>query len=176
VILGLTAIAGITLWEYRASVAEAILENWVKPALHPAAFPKIAAKLMADTGAEIVVLAEVAIRSNVIKNIDGLRRNQPGWEPALNPRPLYASMRDPARYAAFIEGRPVCHDIDSNAGEEERAEAVLGIKRRCYVAVPPVLDALVGILAIGWTSRPSDEAEAGAKGLLYTAATQLASW
>lgn len=175
-ILGLTAIAGITLWERRASVAEAILENWVKPSLRPDAFPKLAAKLMDDTGAEIVILAEVAIRSNVIKNIDGRRRNNAGWTPAVNPRPLYASIRDPARYAAFIEGRPVCHDIDPSSGEEERAEAALGVKRRCYIAVPPLLDSLVGILAIGWASPPSGEAEAGASALLYTAATQLASW
>jgi hypothetical protein len=77
---------------------------------------------------------------------------------------------------AFIEGQVACRDLDPNDGEEDRKVSTLGITRRCYVAVPPVLDALVGVLTIGWKQPPSPEAEAGAKTLLWQAATQLATW
>jgi hypothetical protein len=176
VVIAAAAIIGITLWEKRAEVAEAVLEGWVSPQLRPARFPKTAARLLDATNADIVLLAKVSLRNNLITNLDGLRRADPAWEPVLNPRPLYGAIRDPERYLALIEGRPVCHDLDPDDGEEERAEAALGIKRRCYQAVPPVLDSLVGIVAIGWRQPPSAEAEGGAKSLLWTAASELATW
>jgi hypothetical protein len=176
VVLAITAIVGVTLWEKRAEIAETVLESWVSPRLHPGQFPKLAARLLEGTGADLAVLAEVSMRANLLKNIDGIRRANPGWQPAQNPRPFYGVIRDPVRLVALLEGRPVCHDIDPQNGEEELAEAALGIRRRCYIAVPPVLDALVGILAIGWREPPSAEQEAGAVSLLYQAATQLASW
>jgi hypothetical protein len=176
VVLGAAAGIGLVLWENRAELAEAVLQAWVKPQLQAGRFPKAAARLMAETNADMVALAEVSIRANLIKNLDGVRRDDPGWRPQLNPRPLYGAIRDPVRYTAFLEGRPVCHDLDPNDGEEERQEAGFGIKRRCYIAVPPVLDALVGILAIGWQVAPSPEAETGATSLLWQAASNLATW
>jgi hypothetical protein len=176
VILVVTAVTGITLWEQRAGLAEVVLQNWVTPKLHPDRFPKIARQLLDNTGADIAVLAEVGFRSNLLKNIDGTRRGDPAWSPVPNVRPLYGAIRDPQRFLAFVEGRAVCHDVDPSDGEEERAEAAIGIKRRCYIAVPPVLDALVGGLAIGWRQPLSAEAEAGATGLLWQAASELATW
>jgi hypothetical protein len=52
----------------------------------------------------------------------------------------------------------------------------LGIRRRCLVAVPPVLDALVGMLVVGWRTPLGPEAEGGAQRLIYQAASRLASW
>jgi hypothetical protein len=176
VILLVAAIVGLTLWEKRAELAEAVLQSWVKPQLLPGRFAKISGRLMAEVNADLVVLAAVSVRTNLITNVDGVRRADPAWQPSLNPRPLYGAIRDPVRYTAFIEARPVCHDLDPADGEEERAEAALGIKRRCYIAVPPVLDALVGILAIGWQVAPSPEAETGATSLLWQAASNLATW
>jgi hypothetical protein len=176
VVLAVTAIVGWTLWEKRAELAEAVLQGWVTPHLRTDGFPKLAARLLEDTEADLVVLAEVTIRNNLLRNIDGLRRDTPGWRPEANPRPFYGTIRDPVRLVGLLEGRVVCHDLDPQNGEEERAEAALGIRRRCYIAVPPVLDALVGIIAIGWRERLPLEREAGATSLLYKAATQLASW
>jgi hypothetical protein len=176
VILAVTGIVGFTLWEKRAEIAETVLQAWVTPQLRADRFVKLAGPLLDYTGADLAVLAEVGIRKNLLRNIDGLRRDIPGWRPMPNPRPLFGAIRDPARLVGLLEGRSVCHDVDPQDGEEERAEAALGIRRRCYIAVPPVLDALVGILAIGWREPPSAEQEAGAVSLLYQAATQLASW
>jgi hypothetical protein len=69
-----------------------------------------------------------------------------------------------------------CRDINARDGVEDQELGALGLKRRCYVAVPPVLDALVGGLLIAWREPVSAEAEAGASRLLYQAASQLASW
>jgi hypothetical protein len=174
--LVLTGVAGMALWENRAGLAEAVLQSWVKPTLRADRFPKVGARLMNATGADLVAIADVAFRTNLITNVDGLLRNNPGWRPELNPRPLFDAIRDPQRYVTFIEGHSVCHDLAADGAAEERAELALGIKRRCYIAIPPVLDALVGILAIGWKVPPSPEAEAGATSLLWQAATELAVW
>jgi hypothetical protein len=174
--LVLTGVVGMALWENRAGLAEAVLQSWVKPTLRADRFPKIAARLQAATGADLVLIAEVAIRTNLITNVDGLLRNNPGWQPQLTPRPLFGAIRDPQRYVQFIEGRAVCHDLDAGGADEERAEVALGLKRRCYIAIPPVLDALVGILGIAWKAPLSPEGEAGATSLLWQAASELAVW
>jgi hypothetical protein len=174
--LVLTGVAGMALWENRAGLAEAVLQSWVKPTLRADRFPKVSARLMNATGADIVLIADVAFRTNLITNIDGSLRDNPGWRPQLNPRPLFGAISDPVRYVSFIEGRAICHDVSAEGAEEERAEFTLGIRRRCYIAIPPVLDALVGIIGIGWKVPPSPEAEAGTKSLLWQAATELAVW
>ena len=176
VVLALTLVLGMTLWEKRGELAEAILEHYVTPRLEPARFPKLARLLINETGAEVVVLAEVSARTNLIKNVDGAKRGDPGWEPQKSPRPLFAVMRDPVAVVDLIEGRVSCRDIATQDGIEDQELARLGLKRRCYVAVPPVLDALVGGLEIAWITPLSAEREAGAARLLYQAASQLASW
>ena len=175
-ILTLTAVVGLALYERRAAVAEAILERWVVPRLEPERFPKIAARLIFETGADLVVLAEISARSNLIKNIDGVKRGEPGWEPQKNPRPLFASLRDPVAVVELIEGRVSCRDISLQDGAEEQELARLGLRRRCYLAVPPLLGMVVGGIEIAWAVPPPAEREAGAGRLLYQAATELATW
>jgi hypothetical protein len=176
VVLAVTLIVGLALYEKRGEFAEAILDHWVSPRLEPDRFPKLAARLISETGADLVVLAEISARTNLIKNVDGVRRGDPGWEPAKNPRPLFGAMRDPVAVIELIEGKVTCRDIDPKDGAEEQELTRLGLTRRCYVAVPPVLDALVGGLEIAWGTRLSAEREAGAGRLLYQAATELATW
>jgi hypothetical protein len=122
------------------------------------------------------VLAEIDARADLIKNVDGVRRGDPGWEPAKNPRPLFGALRDPVAVLELIEGKVTCRDIAPQDGIEDQELARQGLKRRCYVAVPPVLDALVGGLEIAWAAPLSAEREAGASRLLYQAAGQLATW
>jgi hypothetical protein len=178
VILAVTAVIGVIVWENRADVAEAVLQRWVQPRLHLEWFPKIGWQLMNDTSADFVALAQVQVRSNLLKNIDGMRRDDRGWKPAVNPRPIFGTVRDPEHLVAFVEGRPVCHNLDANAGEEERAEtgSPLNLKRRCFIAIPPAKNDLLGILAIGWRQPLSAEAEKGAVSLLQSAAGQLTNW
>jgi hypothetical protein len=176
VILALAAVVGLTLYERRVELAEAILKTWVTARLDPGRFPKIGSHLLDETGAEVVILGEVSLRNNLVKNIDGFRRGDPSWRPPKNPRPFFSPMRDPVAIVELIEGKVACRDIDARDGVEDQELGLLGLKRRCYVAVPPVLDALVGGLLIAWREPASAEAEAGASRLLYQAASQLASW
>jgi hypothetical protein len=176
VILAATGIAGLALYEHRSELAEAVLSGWVSPRLEAGRFTKLGRQLLDETGADVVVLASLSVRSNLIKNVDGIKRGDPGWEPQKNPRPLFADLRDPVAVVDLIEGKVTCRDIVGDDGTEERELARLGLKRRCYIAVPPVLDALVGGLEIAWHQGLSPEAEAGAQRLLYQTATQLATW
>lgn len=177
VILAITAILGLTLWEKRAEFAEAVLEDWTNPRLKTDMFTnKFGARLMSDTRADLVVLAEISLKTNLIKDVAGFARDDPVWEPPASPRPFFYTNRDPELLIGLIEGRARCGDIDAQDGEEEQMLARLHMQRRCYIAVPPVLNILVGGLMIAWRQPLGAEAESGAMRVMYQAATQLASW
>ena len=50
------------------------------------------------------------------------------------------------------------------------------MKRRCLVAVPPVIDVLVGGLLIAWKTPPNAALEAGYKPEIQRVAMPLATW
>jgi hypothetical protein len=177
IVLAGAAVVGWTLWERRAEIAEAVLEGWVKPRLEAERFTgKFGNELLQQTRADLTVLARITLHENLIQDIDGYKRDEPAWRPPPNPRPVFYAERDPQLLVGLMEGKPICRDIIGNDGEEERLLAGLGMKRRCYVAVPPVLDALVGGLMVAWREPLGLEAESGAMRVLYQAATKLASW
>jgi hypothetical protein len=178
VALAAAGVIGVTLWEHRGELAEGVLEGWVKPRLEPERFTsKLGIELMQQTRADLVVLVRIDLHNNLATNVEGFRRDDPAWKPPVNPRPVFYSVRDPLELIAMIEGQTVCRDMDALDGSEEtRALAALGMRRRCVVAVPPVLDALVGALTIAWRAPLGAEAESGAQRLLYVAASRLASW
>jgi hypothetical protein len=177
-ILVLTAVIAVTLYEHRGELAETVLEGWVKPRLEPERFTsKLGVELMGQTRADLVVLVRIDLHNNLATSIEGFRRDDPAWKPPENPRPVFYSVRDPLELIGLIEGHAVCRDIDTSDGSDEmRALAALGMRRRCLIAVPPVLDALVGALNIAWRTPLGAEAESGAQRLLYVAATRLATW
>jgi hypothetical protein len=76
----------------------------------------------------------------------------------------------------LIEGQPICRDIVANDGDEQQMLARLSMKRRCYVAVPPLLGTLVGGLTLAYRQPLGTEAETGATQLVYQAATRIATW
>ena len=174
------AVAGVVtfaLYEHRAELAEAILEGYTKPRLEKDRFtPKFASELLARTRSDLVVLTQITLSNNLAQNVDGIKRDDPGWKPDTNPRPLFYADRDPQALIALIEGRVVCRDISAQDGEEDRALAALNMRRRCSVAVPPVLDALVGGLFVAWRQPLPREAEEGVGRVLYQAASSLATW
>lgn len=176
VILALTTVVSLTLYEKRGELAEAVLGHWVTPRLERGRFPKLARLLLEETGADVVTLSEISLHANLIKNIDGVKRDEPGWQPVKNPRPVFTAVRDPLMMLDLIEGKVICRDIELQDGTEEQELGRLGFKRRCFVGVPPVLDALVGGLQIAWRGPIRPEAESGASRLLYQAASQLATW
>jgi hypothetical protein len=178
VVLVVTGIAGVIGWEERAAIAEAVLHGLVKPRLETGRFTSIFAnRLMTETSADLAVLASISLHDNLIRDIDGYRRGEAGWRPPVNPRPLFYAVRDPLLLVGLMEGKPICRDIGADGGaSEERMLAELGMRRRCYVAVPPVLDALVGGLMLAWKVPLDPEVERGAQSVMYQAAAELATW
>lgn len=176
VVLALGGVVAWTLWEYRGQLAEAYIGRYLVPRLESGRFTaKFAAELGAETRADLVELAEISLHKNLIRNLDGWRRGEAGWRPESNARPIFYTARDPQFLINLIEGRPICHDLP-DGNEEEKALAAQGMKRRCVIAVPPVLGQLVGGLSLAWRQPLSAEAEAGAGRLLYQAAARLATW
>jgi hypothetical protein len=176
-VLTFGAVIGWTLWEKRAEIAEQVLSRYVKPRLEADRFtPKFAAELLGATRADVVILVRAHWHENFMQDIEGYRRDDPAWKPSGNPRPIFYAERDPQLLIGLIEGKPICRDVNPSDGEEERALAALGMKRRCYVAVPPLLSALLGGLMVAWRVPLAPEAEGGAQRLLYQAAAKLATW
>ena len=177
VVLAVIGLTGYFVWERRVELAEAIIEDWTNPHLKAEVFTsKFATQLMTDTRADLSVLAEVSLKTNLIKDIGGFARNDPGWIPPSNPRPLFYAARDPQLLISLIEGHPTCRDIDPTDGEEQHMLLRLNMKRRCYIAVPPLLASLAGGLMLAWQQPLGAEAEVGAMRVMYQAATKLATW
>jgi len=176
VIFVILGIAGWTVWENRGELFQRTFRAWVKPQMKPELFtPKFAQQLLDGTHADILVLSEISLSRNLIQNIDGFKRDTAGWRPQSNARPLFYAARDPQFLTNLLEGRPICYALIAG-NEEEKALLALGMKRRCVIAVPPVLGELVGGLGLAWRQPLGPEAEAGATGLLYQAASELTDW
>jgi hypothetical protein len=176
VMLATTGLITFTLWEVRATLMEAVVHQWIKPRLERARFTReIATQILNDTKADIIQLAEISLSNNLIRNIAAFRRDVPNWHPQTNPRPIFYANRDPQFVIDLIEGKPICQNLP-DGNEDETTLAALGMRRRCFIAVPPVLGLLVGGVMLAWREPLSAEAEAGAARELYQIATELASW
>jgi hypothetical protein len=176
VVLATTGLIAFALWEARATLMESIIHQWIKPRLESSRFTKeMATKILNDTRADIIQLAEISLSNNLIRNVAAFRRDVPNWHPQTNPRPIFYANRDPQFVIDLIEGKPICQDLP-DGNEDEKALAELAMRRRCFIAVPPVLGQMVGGLALAWREPLSAEAEAGATRELYQIAAVLASW
>ena len=171
--LAVIGIIAATAWEKRAEIAERILEGTVTPRLEPDRFPAIAQTLLAETHADAVILARVNLAGGRVVTVDGRRVNDPAWRPPPEPRVMFASVT-PEQAVEIIAGQVVCDDVP--ATDHHRIEIQLGLKRRCIVGVPPVLEVLVGALSIGWEVAPSPVLESGYKLELQRLAMKLATW
>jgi len=76
--------------------------------------------------------------------------------------------------AQIIAGQVVCDDVPATDGQ--RLDVQLGMRRRCVVAVPPVLEVLVGSLSIFWMQPPKTTSETGYRLELQRVAMKLATW
>jgi hypothetical protein len=177
IVLALAFAGGYAVWEQRAAIAERILRQTVTPRLEPDRFPKVADDLMSDTGADLVLFAEVSLNHNLIRTIAGRLAGEPNWRPAARPRPVFTAGRDFERVDELIMGKVDCASVVPQSRlEEERAEAALGMTRRCGVAVPPIPSITIGFLSLAWRKPLSSGDENGAKKVMYRAAERLATW
>jgi hypothetical protein len=176
---GLMIVGGTlyALWQERAQIASAILQHHVAPHLKPDEFPRIAAQLMRETGADMITLAEASLLLNLVRNQQGILRDRPDWQPDPLPRTLLSDDVDAELLAELIEGRIKCAIISSDSRQtERRVEAALGMTRICVCSVPPILGIFVGALIAGWKQPLSIDAELGAGQALKAAAMKLAVW
>jgi hypothetical protein len=74
----------------------------------------------------------------------------------------------------IIAGQAICDDVPEHDGQ--RLDVQLGMCRRCVVGVPPVIEVLVGGLAIWRSAPPSAVSETGYRLELQRLAMQLAAW
>ncbi len=171
--LAIIAVIAVTCWEKRAEIAEKVLEGTVTPRLEPDRFPAIAQQLLAETHADAVVLSRISLAGARTVNIDGRRVNDPDWRPPPEPRTMFASVT-PEQAVDLIAGQVVCDDVPTTG--LYRPDVQLGLRRRCIVGVPPVLEVLVGALSIGWETPPSTVIEKGYRLELQHLAMKLATW
>ena len=168
---------GWVLWTERAEIAQAILSHYRLPRLETGAFHKVAAPLLADTGADLAILVEISLEANLVKNVDGQLRGRPDWRPAPIPRVVFADDSDPKSIVKFIDGDVLCADASKESPvRQRREEAALGVRRSCMVGVPPILGVLVGALIIGWDTPLEPLAEKAAEAALGAAGMKLAKW
>lgn len=174
--LAVIAIISVTCWEKRAEIAEAVLHATVVPRLEPSRFKAVMTPVMNETGADMALLLQIQLSNNVARIVAGRRRGDPNWVPPSGPRPIFGAA-NPDVIVHLLEGAADCGDVTADSPSQTgRDIAALGITRSCLIAVPPVVDVLVGALGIGWHKPPSPQAEAGAKAVLRRAAGKLATW
>jgi hypothetical protein len=168
---------GYILYSERAQIATAILASHVKPRLELAIFKSEARQLLNDTQADAVMLVQARVADNVAVNIDGLNREGYTFTPIKGPRPMLETDSDMVQWIQFLRNEPVCFDVGINqSSAERRAEARLGIRRACLIAVPPTFGVLVGMLWIGWNVPPAAEVEDRARVIISDAALRFATW
>jgi hypothetical protein len=146
------AIVGFTAWEKRAEIAEKILEGTVLPRLEVGRFPDTAVLLARETNADLVLLVKVDLAAGRAVNVDGRLRADPMWRPPGIPRTIFDSVT-PEQALALIAGQALCDDVPP-PDHTFQIVVSLGMKRRCIVAVPPVIDVFVGALLIAWKTPP----------------------
>jgi hypothetical protein len=175
-ILAVVGVICVSVWERRAEIAEMVLHRTVLPRLEPGEFSKVVPPLMEETGVDVAILMQTELSHNLNRIVVGILRDNPGWKPSPAPRSIFTD-GDPEAFVWLLEGATVCRDITaSDPSQTAREMAAIGIKRGCIVAVPPILDVLVGALGIGWKAPLNGQAEAGAKAALRRAALKLATW
>jgi hypothetical protein len=82
--------AGYAVWEQRATIAQYVLKSYVTPTLQRDRLTAIAEKLLADTGADLIVLSKVEFEANLFQNVAGRLAGDPGWHPAARPLPIFS--------------------------------------------------------------------------------------
>jgi hypothetical protein len=176
IFLGLFAIGAYAAWEQRAQIAQHILQAYVTPKLQVDRFPAIAQQLLTDTGADLVVLAQVDLPANQMQNVDGRLVGDPGWHPLGRPLAILSEKTpvSTGQMGQIINGQVVCFDVVQIDHLFEAA--ILGMKRSCISAVPPITGVLIGALTLSWSTPPGPASEESDRVELARQAMKLATW
>jgi hypothetical protein len=167
--------SGYVLYSKRARIATAILAHQVKPRLEHGLFKAEAPWLLRDIHADAAMLFEVGVADKVAPVIDGMDREGHAFIPVSAPRPILEAGSAKALLIGLSRNEPVCFDVDiDHPVAEQGAEAQLGIRRACLIAVPPTWGKLVGTLWIGWNASPSAAVEERTKVAISEAAMRFA--
>lgn len=180
VLLMVVSLALYIVYEERAQIADAILHNEVKPRLELDRFTRDVPRLLRDTHSDVAMLAELKLANNTATDLIGFDSDGKPWLPLPGPRLVFDSDFEPATstaFAQFMMNHPVCFDVSVDSKSVERqAEAALGIKRACIVAVPPIIGVLIGGLYVGWKQPPLPALERKATAAMLDAAMRYATW
>jgi hypothetical protein len=168
--------AGYAAWEQRVAIAQHLIRSSVTPTLQIDRLPPVAQKLMADTGADLVVLSHVDLAANLFQNVDGRLAGDPSWHPLARPLPIFSDRTpiDINQIGRIIDGQTVCFDVVQQDHLYE--SAMLGMRRSCIAGVPPISGVLIGALALSWKTPPGVISETAYTVELGRQATRLATW
>lgn len=180
-LLILVGLIGFTAYEQRAQIADAILRREVKPTLEPKRFTEDVPRLLRETRGDVAMLIEIKLANNSARDVEGLDSNGKPWLPLPGPRLVldtdFEAPTSASAFAQFIMNNPVCFEVRKDSPSAERqAEAALGVRRACIVAVPPILGVLIGALYVGWYQPPAPALERNATVAMTDAAMRFATW
>jgi len=164
-----------TLYEERLDVATSVLRYYVTPQLKADAYVKAAPGLLNATHADVTQLLRLDMNANLIVPVYGFYRTGAPWIPNPYARPLIHAGIDPTFIVDLVAARPVCVTLPPTSPLFS-AEYETGIRRVCFVGVPPLIGTLVGLVYIGWNVPPPAGEEYGATETLRTLALTFVNW
>ena len=168
--------SGYLIYVERADIAQAVLRNYITPRLLPEVFNHEAAAILEATQADVVQLFSMEMGANRMQFIAGFERGG-AWHTFDLPEQIIHDTTQPALLLKLIEGEVLCLDLAADSPTEiGRADYAQGLRRRCIVTVPPVLDVTVGLLSVGWRLPLLPRAERARLGYLRESAKQMARW
>ncbi len=168
---------GYLLWEERARIADAVLnEVNSHAALDEAAFIRDAPKLLRDTRADYALLVDVDLNDNLMTDRVGIDTDGNRWVPATGPQVALSPASSMPTLVKFLSNEVVCVVAADALNEDVRALAVKGYQRVCMVSVPPILGVGIGGLMVAWKQAlmPTNEQRVGL--VMKSAALKFATW
>lgn len=147
----------------RHELTQALLHHneQTAPVLQTAKFPSEGAKLLLTAHADSVSIYSIEMNTNTLalkynKSVEGVGM------PSPTPRPVILNAQDATLFLTLFQERALCanpEEIDRPGSADALAR---GIRRFCFVLIPPVPPYALGFIMLGWRTAlsPLQEREA----------------
>jgi len=173
ILLSIVFFIGYFAWDSRQTILTAISNTNTIPKLRTQAeILPISQKLLQDLDAQVVVVNEVNLTTNLRTTIVALSQSErnhamEGVESTL----ISPDQGRNKAIVAMMAGEVYCDDYSPNS-KVGAWEASLGVKYMCRGSVPPPMGQFAGYVAVGFKDKPNDLT--AAKTRINLASTQMA--
>jgi hypothetical protein len=168
---------GWIVWTERTRIADAILVSaHDRAVINETAFIADASRLLRDTRGDMVLLVEVELNDNLMRDRIGIDTDGNRWVPSTGPQQALHPNSSMPFLVKFLANEVVCDNTADTVNDDARAMAEKGYQRICVVAVPPILGVGVGMLVVAWKTSPLPAAETRAGYVMKAAALNYATW